>query len=113
MDLLAHLSKSPKNMLSKDLKSESNGDLFWALNKVHDLIEMMTGSSITIYVSFCDIIIFFLNNKIIFEIRISLKHQHTVKYEVLAENCNFDVFPQWKLLAILTGRTAAASCSTL
>nr|XP_055072277.1 polycystic kidney disease protein 1-like 2 isoform X1 [Misgurnus anguillicaudatus] len=42
MDLLNYLSKSPKNMMGKELKTESSGDLFWALNKVHDLIEMMT-----------------------------------------------------------------------
>ncbi|KAA0723908.1 Polycystic kidney disease protein 1-like 2 PC1-like 2 protein [Triplophysa tibetana] len=41
MDLLGCLSKNPKNMLGKDLRSESSGDLFWALNKVHDLIERM------------------------------------------------------------------------
>lgn len=51
MDLLVCLSKNPKNMLSKDLGSESSGDLFWALNKVHDLIERMTGSLITTEIS--------------------------------------------------------------
>ncbi|KAI7814355.1 polycystic kidney disease protein 1-like 2 [Triplophysa rosa] len=46
MDLLACLSKSPKNMLGKDVRSESSGDLFWALNKVHDLIETMTAEMV-------------------------------------------------------------------
>lgn len=46
MDLLAYLSKSPKNMLSKDVRSENSEDLFWALNKVHDLIETMTAEMV-------------------------------------------------------------------
>ncbi|XP_051565107.1 polycystic kidney disease protein 1-like 2 [Myxocyprinus asiaticus] len=40
--LLTHLSKSPKNMLAaKEIKPETSGDIFWALNKVNDVIEIM------------------------------------------------------------------------
>ncbi|XP_051501299.1 polycystic kidney disease protein 1-like 2 [Myxocyprinus asiaticus] len=42
IELLTHLSKSPKNMLAaKEIRPETSGDLFWALNKVHDVIEIM------------------------------------------------------------------------
>ncbi|XP_052416643.1 polycystic kidney disease protein 1-like 2 [Carassius gibelio] len=40
--LLNHLSKSPKNMLAaKEIRPETSGDLFWALNKVNDVLQIM------------------------------------------------------------------------
>ncbi|KTG42033.1 hypothetical protein cypCar_00021756 [Cyprinus carpio] len=40
--LLNHLSKSPKNMLAaKEIQPETSGDLFWALNKVNDVLQIM------------------------------------------------------------------------
>ncbi|XP_050972082.1 polycystic kidney disease protein 1-like 2 [Labeo rohita] len=40
--LLNHLSKSPKNMLSaKEIRPETSGDLFWALSKVNDVLQIM------------------------------------------------------------------------
>ncbi|XP_016338089.1 polycystic kidney disease protein 1-like 2 [Sinocyclocheilus anshuiensis] len=40
--LLNHLSKSPKNMLAaKEIRPETSGDLFWGLNKVNDVLQIM------------------------------------------------------------------------
>ncbi|XP_016101347.1 polycystic kidney disease protein 1-like 2 [Sinocyclocheilus grahami] len=40
--LLNNLSKSPKNMLAaKEIRPETSGDLFWALSKVNDVLQIM------------------------------------------------------------------------
>ncbi|KAG1941413.1 polycystic kidney disease protein 1-like [Pimephales promelas] len=45
--LLNHLSKSPKNNLAaKEIRPETSGDFFWALNKVHDVLQIMQVESV-------------------------------------------------------------------
>ncbi|XP_067304283.1 polycystin-1-like protein 2 [Pseudorasbora parva] len=45
--LLNHLSKSPKNMLAaKEIRPETSGDLFWALNKVNGVLQIMQVESV-------------------------------------------------------------------
>ncbi|TRZ00915.1 hypothetical protein DNTS_007790 [Danionella cerebrum] len=45
--LLNHLSKSPKNMLtSKEIQPETSGDLFWALNKVNGVLQIVEVESV-------------------------------------------------------------------
>ncbi|XP_077057704.1 polycystin-1-like protein 2 [Siphateles boraxobius] len=47
IELLNHLSKSPKNNLSaKEIRPETSGDLFWALNKVNDVLQIMQVESV-------------------------------------------------------------------
>ncbi|KAK7169721.1 hypothetical protein R3I94_000075 [Phoxinus phoxinus] len=45
--LLNHLSKSPKNNLAnKEIRPETSGDLFWALDKVNDVFQIMPVESV-------------------------------------------------------------------
>ncbi|XDV17354.1 hypothetical protein PO909_023228, partial [Leuciscus waleckii] len=52
--LLNHLSKSPKNNLAaKEILPETSGDLFWALKKVNDVLQIMQVESGDPHWSYC------------------------------------------------------------